>query len=247
MTINHLAKGAEKEFHATIMDRARILLADDHAILLDALKRLLEPVYQVVGAVTDGQTLIDVAVRLRPDVFLIDIAMPRLNGLDACERIKMLLPNARVIFLTMNEDADTAAEAIRRGASGYLMKKSPSSELLIGIQTVLKGGVYVASIFSHGMTSLFVAQAEAKETARKLTFRQREVLQLIAEGRSMKEAAGILNVTPRTIAFHKYSIMEHLGIRTTAELVRYAVQLGMVADSSTPPAALANRHQRARA
>src|SRR6185436_4347054 len=124
--------------------------------------------------------------------------------------------------------------------------KSPSSELLTGIQTVLKGGVYVASIFSHGITSLFVARAEAKDTARKLTFRQREVLQLIAEGRSMKEAAGILNLTPRTIAFHKYSIMEHLGIRTTAELVRYAVQLGMVADSSTPPVALAGRHQRAR-
>jgi DNA-binding NarL/FixJ family response regulator len=218
------------------MNRARILLADDHALLLDALKRLLEPVYQVVGAVTDGHTLIDQALRLRPDVFLIDIAMPGLNGLDACERIKMLLPDARIVFLTMNEDADTAAEAIRRGASGYLMKKSPSSELFAGIQTALQGGVYVAPFFSHGMTSLFVAQAKANETAAALTFRQREVLQLIAEGRSMKEAAAILKVTPRTVAFHKYSIMEHLGIRTTAELVRYAVQLGILGGNSTASA-----------
>src|SRR5215204_1775676 len=111
------------------MDRARILLADDHRILLDALKGLLEPLYEVVGAVTDGQTLIDHAVKLRPDLVLTDIAMPGLNGLDACERIKLLLPNARIVFLTMNEDADTAAEAIRRGASGYLLKKSPASEL----------------------------------------------------------------------------------------------------------------------
>jgi len=226
------------------MDRARILLADDHVILLDALKRLLEPVYEVVAAVTDGQALIDRAVKLKPDVLLIDISMPGLNGLDACERIKVLLPNARIVFLTMNEDADTAAEAIRRGASGYLLKKSPSSELLAGIQTVLKGGIYVASMFSHGMTSLFVARA-GKETAVKLTFRQREVLQLIAEGRSMKEAAAILKVTPRTIAFHKYSIMEHLGIRTTAELVRYAVQHGMVSQNSISPAASAGRDHRA--
>jgi len=227
------------------MDRARILLADDHVILLDALKRLLEPVYEVVAAVTDGQALIDRAVKLEPDVLLIDISMPGLNGLDACERIKVLLPNARIVFLTMNEDADTAAEAIRRGASGYLLKKSPSSELLAGIQTVLKGGVYVASMFSQGMTSLFVAQARAKGTAATLSFRQREVLQLIAEGRSMKEAAAIVKVTPRTIAFHKYSIMEQLGIRTTAELVRYAVQHGMVSQNSISPAASAGRDLRA--
>jgi DNA-binding NarL/FixJ family response regulator len=225
------------------MNRARILLADDHAILLDALKRLLEPVYQVVGTVTDGQTLIEQAVKLRPDVFLIDIAMPGLNGLDACERIRMLLPDARIIFLTVNEDADTAAEAIRRGASGYVMKKSASSELVAGIQTVLKGGVYVASVFSQGMTPLFVAQARAKEVPGKLTLRQREVLQLIAEGRSMKEAAGVLKVSARTIAFHKYSIMKHLGIRTTAELVRYAVQRGMVFDNSACSATSARSHR----
>ena len=222
------------------MNRTRILLADDHAILLDAFKKLLEPVYEVVGAVTDGRALIDQALRLKPDIFLIDIAMPRLNGLDACERIKAILPGARIIVLTMNEDADTAAEAIRRGASGYLMKKAASSELIAAIKTVLQGRVYITPLISHGMTSLFVSQAKAKESAAALSLRQREVLQLIAEGRSMKEAADILKVTARTIAFHKYSIMEHLGIRTTAELVRHAVQLGLVAGKS-PGASPGNR------
>ena len=212
------------------MNRPRILLADDHAILLDAFKKLLEPIYHIVGAVLDGRAVIEQALRLRPDIFLLDIAMPRLNGLDACERIKALLPDARIIFLTMNEDEDTAAEAIRRGASGYLMKKSASSELITAIQTVLKGGIYVTPLVSRGMTSLFVSQAKAKEGTRALSLRQREVLQLLAEGWSMKEAADILDVTPRTIAFHKYSMMEQLGFKTTAELVRYAAENGLVSN-----------------
>jgi DNA-binding NarL/FixJ family response regulator len=155
--------------------------------------------------------------------------MPQLNGLDACERLKALAPEVRVIFLTMTEDADTASEAIRRGASGYLLKKCSSAELFTAIRTVLQGRTYVTPSLSHGMTSLFVAQAKASRGARKLSLRQREVLQLLAEGRSMKEAADSLKVTPRTIAFHKYSIMEQIGVKTSAELVRYAMQqLGMV-------------------
>lgn len=215
------------------MSRGRILLADDHTILLDAFKKLLEPVYEVVGAVTDGRVLIEQAAKLRPDLLLMDIAMPRLNGLDACERLKALLPNARIIFLTMNEDADTAAEAIRRGASGYLLKKSASSELFTAIKTVLEGRTYITPLFSSGLTALFVSQAKTSEGPRKLSLRQREVLQLIAEGRSMKEAADMLKLTPRTIAFHKYSIMEHLGIKTTAELVQYAMKLGLVGGKIT--------------
>lgn len=211
------------------MSRSRILLADDHILLLDAFKKLLEPVYQVVGAVTDGRALVEQAAKLRPDILLVDVAMPRLNGLDACERIKAVLPDAKIIFLTMIEDADTAAEAIRRGASGYLLKKSASTELFTAIQTVLQGRTYITPFFSRGLTSLFVSQAKTGEGRRKLSLRQREVLQLIAEGRSMKEAAEMLKLTPRTIAFHKYSIMEHLRIKTTAELVQYAVQLGLVA------------------
>ena len=165
---------------------------------------------------------------LRPDVFVIDIAMPRLNGLDACRHIKALIPEARIIFLTMNEDAGTAAEAIRRGASGYLVKKSAGSELFTALQTVLGGRVYITPCLSVGLTSLFVAEAKANAGVRKLSLRQREVLQLIAEGSSMKEAADSLNVKPRTIAFHKYSMMERLGIKTSAELVQHAVHLGLV-------------------
>lgn len=197
-------------------------------MLLDALTKLLEPLYHVVGAVTDGRALIEQACKLLPDVLLLDIAMPRLNGLDACQQIKALIPNARIIFLTMNEDADTAAEAIRRGASGYVIKKSAGSELFRALQTVMLGRVYITPYLSVGLTSLFVAEAKANESAHELSQRQREVLQLIAEGSSMKEAADSLNVTPRTIAFHKYSIMERLGIKTTAELVQRAVQLGLV-------------------
>ena len=229
------------------MTRTRILLADDHAILLDAFKKLLEPLYHVVGAVTDGRALIEQAAVLRPDVLVIDIAMPRLNGLDACERIKELLPKARIIFLTMNEDADTAAEAIRRGASGYLIKKSAAFELFAALQTVLQGRVYITPSFSRGLTSLFVAQAKANEGVRKLSLRQREVLQLLAEGRSMKEAADALKVTSRTIAFHKYSMMEQLGIKTTAELVQYALQLGLVATKPASQGASTRRQSRAAA
>ena len=211
------------------MSQARIFLADDHSILLDAFKKLLEPVYQVVGTATDGRALIEQAVKLRPDILLIDVAMPRLNGLDACEKIKALLPDARIIFLTMMEDADTAAEAIRRGASGYLLKKSAASELFTAIQKVLQGRTYISNLLSRGLPSLFVSQAKTNEGQKRLSLRQREVLQLIAEGRSMKEAADLLKLTPRTIAFHKYSMMEHLRIKTTAELIQYAVQLGLVA------------------
>lgn len=223
------------------MSRTRILLADDHAILLDALTKLLEPLYHVVGAVTDGRTLVDQATLLRPDVFVIDIAMPRLNGLDACRQIKALIPEARIIFLTMREDADTAAEAIRRGASGYLVKRSAGSELFTALQTVLQGRVYITPCLSVGLTSLFVREAKANDSARELSLRQREVLQLIAEGSSMKEAADSLNITPRTIAFHKYSMMERLGIKTSAELVHHAVQLGLV---TTKPASQSSSTRR---
>ena len=223
------------------MSRTRIFLADDHAILLDALKKLLEPLYHVVGAVTDGRALVEQAAVLRPDVFVIDIAMPRLNGLDACRQIKALIREARIIFLTMNEDADTAAEAVRCGASGYLIKKSAGSELFKALQTVLLGRVYVSPCLSAGLTSLFVAEAKANDSVRELSLRQREVLQLIAEGSSMKEAADSLSVTPRTIAFHKYSMMERLGIKTSAELVQHAVQLGLV---TTKPVSQASSTRR---
>ena len=224
------------------MNRPRILLADDHTILLEAFKKLLEPTCVVIGTARDGRELIDAAVKLRPDVVVADISMPRLNGLDACERLKQLLPGTKLIVLTQNEDRDVAAEAIRRGANGYLLKKSASAELFKAIQEVLQGRTFVTSFITGGVTSVFVNRAKSGESHRHtLTLRQREVLQLLAEGKSMKEAADALHLTPRTIAFHKYSIMEHMSFKTGAELVQYAVQLGLVTPQTRESGAAAGR------
>jgi DNA-binding NarL/FixJ family response regulator len=209
------------------MPRPTVLLADDHTLLLDAFRKLLEATCDVVGTVTNGQALVKAAEDLKPDLILVDVAMPQLNGLDACERIRQRVPRTKVIFLTMDEDPDTAVEAIRRGASGYLLKVSAASELFDAIRQVLDGKIYVAPSIAKGPVGVFVSQAK-KGKASGLTLRQREVLQLLAEGKSMKDAADILQVTPRTIAFHKYSMMEHLGFKTTAELVQHAVSLGLV-------------------
>lgn len=212
----------------------RVLLADDHAILLDAFKRLLEPAYTVVGTVTNGRALVETALRLKPDVIVADIAMPQLNGLDACERLVEELPDTRLIFLTVNEDPDVAAEAIRRGAAGYLLKKVAASELFTALQRVLKGRFYITPLISSEPTAVFIARAQRETGAHKLSLRQREVLQLLAEGRSMKEAADVLKLAPRTIAFHKYTMLEQLGFKTGAELVQYAVQLGLVGARRAP-------------
>ena len=211
------------------MIRPRVLLADDHTMLLDALRKLLEPACHVVAAVTDGRALVETAVKLKPDVIVADIGMPRLNGLDAAEQLKAKLPAAKLIFLTVNEDPDVAAEAIRRGALGYLLKKSAATELFTAVERVLAGRHYVTPLITREPTMVFVSRAQQGRSAHELSLRQREVLQLLAEGRSMKEAADILKLTPRTIAFHKYSMMEQHGFKTGAELVQYAVRLGLVA------------------
>lgn len=212
------------------MNRPRVLLADDHAMWLDALKKLLEPSCDVVATVTDGRALVESAGILRPDVIVADIGMPRLNGLDACARLLgREAPGTRLIFLTVNEDPDIAAEALRRGALGFVLKKSASAELFAAIQRVLAGRHYVTPLIARGPTNLFVARALRGQAAQGPSLRQREVLQLLAEGRSMKEAADILCVRPRTIAFHKYTMMQRHGFKTGAELVQYAVRLGLVA------------------
>jgi DNA-binding NarL/FixJ family response regulator len=202
--------------------------------VLEAFRRLLEPRCDVVGSVTDGRSLIEAADLHRPDLILVDVSMPQLNGLDACERIRQRLPGARLIVLTMTEDPDTAAEAIRRGASGYLLKSSPARELFEAIEHVLGGRTYVSPAVADGPTGVFVERAHRQKTG-GLSLREREVLQLLAEGRSMKDAAGMLGVTPRTIAFHKYTMMQRLGLRTGAELVQHAMVLGLVA--RRPPVA----------
>ncbi|MHC1767263.1 MAG: response regulator [Verrucomicrobiia bacterium] len=212
--------------------RPRVLLADDHAMLLDAFKRLLEPAYAVVGTVTDGRALIEAALRLKPEVIVADISMPRLNGLDACEHLSEKLPDTWLIFLTVNEDPDVASDAIRRGAAGYLLKKAAASELFAALRCVLQGRFYLTPLISSEPVSVFIARAQHGSGGHRLSLRQREVLQLLAEGRSMKEAADLLKLAPRTIAFHKYTMMEQLGFKTGAELVKYAVQLGLTGASS---------------
>jgi DNA-binding NarL/FixJ family response regulator len=206
------------------MSRPRVLLADDHTLLLEALQKLLVDDCDIVGAVSDGRALLTEASRLRPDVVVVDVAMPLLNGIDAARQLKELLPDTRIIFLTMNEDPDLAAEAFRAGASGYLLKRSAASELQTAIREVMKRRSYVTPLVTEGLFGSILHWRDSGQATPQLTSRQREVIQLVAEGHSMKEVAAILNITPRTVAFHKYRIMEHLKIRTTAELIQFAIK-----------------------
>jgi DNA-binding NarL/FixJ family response regulator len=183
------------------------------------------------GAVGDGRALLSIARELHPDVIVLDIAMPLLNGLDAGRQLKQLMPNIKLIFLTMNEDPDLAAEAFRIGASGYLLKNSAGSELSQAIQMALCGKTYVTPLAAHGMVETFIQGPCRAGTPGKLTPRQREVLQLLAEGHSMKEVGNILNVTPRTIAFHKYRMMEDFHIKTNAELIQFAIKQRLITSS----------------
>ena len=208
--------------------RPRILLADDHTILLDAFRHLLEPICEIVGTVGDGRALVDLAVRTRPDVIVVDIAMPRLNGMDACAWLRLKIPDVKFVFLTVNEDPNVAAEAIGMGASGYLLKTSPSGELFTAIEQALAGKVYITPLLTKGLPLAVFLHKAAKPGVEKLTVRQREVLQLLAEGLLMKEIADILHVTVPTVVFHKYTIMKHLGVKTSAELVQYALEHGML-------------------
>jgi DNA-binding NarL/FixJ family response regulator len=210
------------------MRRPRVLLADDHLMLLDALKSLLEPTYSVVGLVTDGRALLKAAEQLSPDLVVLDIAMPKLNGLDACQQLKQLMPGVKLIFMTMNEDPYLVGEAFRAGASGFLLKQAAGLELNEAIQQVLKGGSYVTPSSAKGLDNISLREPQNREHAPEPTPRQREVIQLLAEGRTMKEVARLLYITPRTVAAHKYSVMELLRLKSTAELVQYAIKHSII-------------------
>ena len=186
----------------------------------------MEPHCEVVGIVSDGRALVETASRLKPDVSIVDISMPLMNGLEAGMRLKELIPTMKLIFLTMNEDPDLAVEAIRSGASGYLLKSSAASELIRAIQLALRGKTYVTPQIARGMEKAFITNPNPRPKARAkaLTPRQREVVVLLAEGKSMKEIASVLNVTPRTIAFHKYRVMRELNLKTTADLIQFAIK-----------------------
>jgi DNA-binding NarL/FixJ family response regulator len=208
------------------MTRPRILIADDHAMLLDAFRTLLQSEFDVVGTVTDGRMLLEEFSRLHPDVVLLDIGMPLLNGLDAGRQLKARHKSVKLIYLTMNPDPDLAGEALRLGASGYVLKSSAFQELKQAIHEVLQGRSYITPLITREVVGSLI---ERQNSRHELTMRQREVLQLLAEGRSMKEVGAILDLTPRTVAFHKYRMMEQLRLKTSAELVQFAVRQGVVA------------------
>jgi len=211
------------------MAKPRILLADDHTFLLQACQKMLEPDFEIPAVFTDGRALLKAAPALKPDAIVLDIGMPLLNGLDAARELKKVIPQAKLIFLTMYPDPDLAREAISAGASAYLLKTSAASELAKAIREALKGRVYVTPAIARAMQDSFIQNPETKHVSRELTARQREVLQLLAEGRPMKEAAYILKVSARTIAFHKYRMMEQLGFKSSAELIQFAVNQHLVA------------------
>jgi DNA-binding NarL/FixJ family response regulator len=208
--------------------RPRVLLADDHAMLLEAFTRMLSTSCDVVGAVGNGRELLEAAPGLGPDVIVTDISMPGLNGVDACRQLQPKLPGTKWVFLTVNADPDLAREAFRLGASAYLLKSSAASELFTAIKKAIAGGRYITPLLMGGLSEDEFIKQPASAHPDKLTEREREVLQLLAEGRTMKEVAAVLQVTPRTVAFHKYEVMRRLGVRTGAELVQYAVKHHLV-------------------
>jgi len=209
------------------VNKPKILLADDHTLVAEAFKRLLEPEFDVVGTVADGRALLRTAPELQPDVVLVDLSMPLLNGLDAGKQLKQLSPGIKIIVVTMNEDPDIAADTMDKWASGYLLKKSAGSELLKAVRDVLRGGRYVTPALNSPAVPRTPGDSRSDST-RALTPRQREVLQLLAEGHTMKEAAAILDVATRTVAFHKYRIMQEFGLQNNSELLRFAMKHGLV-------------------
>jgi len=208
------------------MKRVRVLLADDHVLIAQALEHLLRAEFDVVGTVADGRALLKAAGELRPDVVVVDIGMPLLNGLDAGEQLKALHPAIKVVFLTQNREPRFAVEAFRRQASGYVLKDAAASELTAAIRAAIEGKTYISPSIARSMSE---ESAAGQILLRDLSTREREVLQLLAEGKSMKEVAAVLAISPRTVEFHKYRIMELLRVRTNAELVQQAIKLGLVA------------------
>lgn len=213
------------------MKRARVLMADDHSLILAGLKNLVEAEHDVVATVEDGRALLEAAPRLKPDVILLDISMPLLNGLDAARQLTKLVPESKLIFVTMHASPTYAKQAFQAGASGYLLKRSAASELSLAIRSVLQGQHYLTPLITKDVLESVVKPTigeRGEPTSRALTLRQREVLQLVAEGHGTKEIATILNVTVKTVEFHKATIMKQLDVHSTVELVKYAIAEGLI-------------------
>jgi DNA-binding NarL/FixJ family response regulator len=211
--------------------KPRLLLADDHTLLLDGLRMMLEPEFELAGVVEDGQSLLTAAETLKPDLVLLDIAMPALNGIDAARQLKKMRPGTKVIFLTMHSDPDYITEAFRAGASGYLLKRSAASELITAIREVLAGGTYISPILGEDRQELMAASHREGAFSDRLTPRQREVLQLVAEGRTRKEIAATLHISVKTVEFHKAALSRGFHLRTTADFTRYAIEHGLIRTS----------------
>jgi DNA-binding NarL/FixJ family response regulator len=207
---------------------ARILIADDHQLLADACKSLLEPEFLVVGTVADGRHVEDAVAEFKPDIVLMDIYMPLLNGLDAGEKVKKKNPRIKLVFLTMTLAVDVATEAFRRGASGYVLKQSAATELLLAVRKVSRGESYLSPLVAKETVTYLLNKKEPDTKGKRITPRQSEILQLLAGGMSMKQVANEIDVKPGTVAFHKYRMMETLHITTNAELLGYALKHQMM-------------------
>jgi DNA-binding NarL/FixJ family response regulator len=213
------------------MSKPRVLIADDHKIFAEGLKRLLSEDFEIAGVVEDGRQLVDAAEKLHPDAIVADISMPLLNGIDAVRRIKKVHPAIKVVFLTMHPDVAYAVSAFKEGASGYVLKNSAPDELITAIREGLKGRTYVTPLIAGKLLRTYQSGSQLgteTDESPRLSSRQREVLQLLAEGHSAKEIASILNISTKTVEYHKYRMMEDLGAKTTAELIRYAAKQGVV-------------------
>ena len=211
------------------MKKPRVLLADDHQIVLEGLKSLLAGEFDVVGSVQDGRALVDQAATLRPDVIVADISMPQLNGIEAARQIKKTDQNIKIVFLTMHPDATYAANAFEAGASGFVLKHSAPSELITAIHEAMKGQTYVTPLIAADLIRNYQERGSPEnDLFKKISPRQQEILQLLAEGKAAKEIDSILDLSTRTVEFHKYRMMQQLNIKTSAQLVQYAVRHGII-------------------
>lgn len=210
------------------MRKTRVLLADDHQIVLEGLKNLLEPEFELVGTVTDGRALVNEALKLNPDVIVVDISMPLLNGIEAVRQIRKTEERIKVVFLTMHPDVSYATMAFDAGASGYVLKNSASRELITAIDEAMKGRTYVTPMIAGELMQTYKkSRPGEKIPKKKLTHRQEEILQLLAEGHTAKEIAGMLSISPRTVETHKYNMLQELNLNTTADLIKFAIKHGL--------------------
>ena len=211
------------------MNRPRILLADDHRIVAEGLKSLLSQEFELAGMVEDGRALVEAAKRLHPDVIVADVAMPHMNGLEALAQLKKLDPSVKVVFLTMHQEVEYARRAIEGGAAGFVLKHSAPAELVAAIRAALAGKTYITpTLAGEVVAAIRHSPPVARDPVALLTPRQREILQLLAEGRSAKETADVLGISTRTVEFHKYQMMETLKLHNSAELIHFAMKHGIV-------------------